>query len=390
MNAMKSSDHPSAPDRGRPHPRVWLLSAYAAPSHRAWARRIRALWSEAHWHLLELPGRHFRWRIRGNPLSWLDRLPDPSPDLLVATSMVDLATLRGLHPRLARVPALCYFHENQFAYPSRAGQHPSLDPQMVQLYAALAANRLAFNSAFNRDSFLDGIRALLARMPDEKPSGVAERLAGRSLVLPVPVDAPSPAEAGERDPRLIGWNHRWEYDKDPDRFADAILALADRGREFRLALLGIRHRNGHPALERLRRALPERIVVDETPERESYLRWLGRIGIAVSTTRHEFQGLSMLEAAAAGARPLVPDALCYPECFPQPYRYPPDAPEALVDRLEAWLEQGLPPQVSVAAWSTAALASRWREALQSLTDRAAPERGTFSRRRNSAADGPLS
>jgi len=280
--------------------------------------------------------------------------------------MVDLATLRGLHPQLARVPALYYFHENQFAYPSRAGQHPSLDPQMVQLYGALAADRVAFNSAFNRDSFLDGVRDLLARLPDETPSGVAERIAERSRILPVPVDPPEPDRRNERDPRLIVWNHRWEYDKDPDRFADALLALAGRGPEFRLALLGMRHPAGHPALERLRRALPDRIIVDGALEREAYLHWLGRAGIAVSTARHEFQGLSMLEAAGAGARPLVPDALCYPEHFSGPYRYPPDDPEALVDRLESWLEQGLPAPVSVEPWSTPAVGPLWRATLEAL------------------------
>ncbi|MDZ7824908.1 MAG: hypothetical protein U5R48_01360 [Gammaproteobacteria bacterium] len=71
----------------------------------------------------------------------------------------------------------------------------------------------------------------------------------------------------------------------------------------------------------------------------------------------------MLEAAGAGARPLVPDALCYPEHFPGPYRYPADDPEALVDRLEVWLEQGLPPPVSVDAWSTAAVGPLWDAAL---------------------------
>lgn len=368
MATMQSSGHPSASGSTGARPVVWLLSAYAAPSHRAWADRIRALWPHADWHVLELPGRHFRWRIRGNPLSWLDRLPAVAPDLLIATSMVDLATLRGLHPHLARVPTLYYFHENQFAYPAGANQRPSLEPQMVQLYGALAADRVAFNSAFNRDSFLEGVRNLLERMPDETPARVAERIAERSLILPVPVDPPAPVTRDARDPRLIVWNHRWEYDKDPDRFADAMIALAARGREFRLALLGMRHRQGHPALDRLRREMPERIVVDGAPEREIYLGWLGRAGIVVSTALHEFQGLSMLEAAGAGARPLVPDALCYPEHFPEPYRYPADDPDALVDRLEVWLEQGLPPPVSVDAWSTAAVGPLWDAALTELVE----------------------
>ena len=112
-------------------PTVWLLSAYHAASHAAWSDWFLANLSDIGWLPLVLPGRYFRWRIRGNPLSWLDRLPDGSPELILATSMVDLATLKGLHPRLAQVPAYYYFHENQFAYPVSDAQASSIDPLVV-------------------------------------------------------------------------------------------------------------------------------------------------------------------------------------------------------------------------------------------------------------------
>ena len=79
---------------------VWLLSAYKADSHGAWADWLVSTFPEIRWFRLELPGRFFQWRIRGNPLSWLDSLPAEIPDLILATSMVDVATIRGLHPRL--------------------------------------------------------------------------------------------------------------------------------------------------------------------------------------------------------------------------------------------------------------------------------------------------
>ncbi|MGM0671895.1 DUF3524 domain-containing protein, partial [Thioalkalivibrio sp.] len=131
-----------------------LLSAYRADSHAAWTDWLTATFDAFDWRVLELPGRHFRWRIRGNPLSWLDHLEGVEADAIIATSMVDLATLRGLHPHLAARPTLYYVHENQFAYPVGHHQVRSVEPQMVQIYAALAADRVAFNSAFNRDSFL--------------------------------------------------------------------------------------------------------------------------------------------------------------------------------------------------------------------------------------------
>jgi glycosyltransferase involved in cell wall biosynthesis len=341
--------------------RILLLSAYRSDSHAVWADWLQGNIPGVEWQVLELPGRHFAWRIRGNPLSWIDEIPEDPPDLVLATSMVDLATVRGLHPHLAKVPAWYYFHENQFAYPVSDRQVTSIEACMVQVYGALAAERVLFNSAFNRDSFLDGLSELLKRLPDGVPAGVRERLETRCEVLPVPI-APVPA-AGQRDHKLVVWNHRWEYDKAPERFAAAMLDLAASGIEFRLALLGRRPHTPPPALRQLRQDLADRIVADGYLPGPEYRRLLGRAGLVVSTAIHEFQGISMLEAASAGVRPLVPDALCYPEQYPPEYRYPAGNHQALVERLGSWLTSALPPRCKVDDWLTPVTGRRWQALL---------------------------
>jgi len=340
---------------------AWILSAYRAESHARWADWLVSTFDEFDWQRLELPGRHFSWRIRGNPLSWLDALPASRPDLIVATSMVDLATLKGLHSRLADVRTMLYFHENQFAYPASDAQTTSIEAQMVQLYAALSADCVLFNSDYNSRTFIDGVDALLGGMPDLVPTGVSGRIAGKSGILPVPIDPIRPADP--RDAALIAWNHRWEYDKNPDLFADAMIALAERGAEFRLALLGQRHRRRPDALARLREALPDRIVVDGALPGNEYRAVLARARIAVSTAAHEFHGLAMLEAASAGCLPLVPDALCYPDIYPPEYRYPAGDRAALVARLADWLDGNAPVALNVERWAAVELEPSWRKAL---------------------------
>ena len=79
--------------------RALLLSGYAAGSHRYWRNGLERMFPDWQWQVEELPARHFAWRVRGNPLHWSqgdDALEDPAADMLLATSMVDLATLRGL------------------------------------------------------------------------------------------------------------------------------------------------------------------------------------------------------------------------------------------------------------------------------------------------------
>lgn len=344
--------------------RIWLLSAYLADSHSAWGDWLVSRFDEFDWKTIALPGRHFAWRIRGNPLSWLDSLPDDTPDLLVATSMVDLATLRGLHPRLAGVPALYYFHENQFAYPQSDAQTTSVDAQMVQLYGALCADRVLFNSHYNRETFLTGVASLLGRMPDRVPVGIADRLEAAADVLPVPVEPIQPAN--DPDPGLVVWNHRWEYDKRPDRFATAMIALAESGADFRLALLGPRPRQPPEPLLRLRRRLSDRVVADGRLPRDEYRNIIARAGIAVSTSNHEFQGISVLEAASAGCLPLVPDALCYPELYPQACRYPKGDMDAFTERLAGWFAGDRPEPVDIAPWTAERLAPKWREVLDGM------------------------
>ena len=129
---------------------ILLLNAYDTDSHKSWCQGLMNQLSQYKWQCLTLPGRYFSWRIRGNALSFAygeqANLLKQKYDLIIATSMVDLATLKGLVPHLAQIPSVLYFHENQFAYPKSQAQHASIEPQMVNLYAALSADKVIFNS----------------------------------------------------------------------------------------------------------------------------------------------------------------------------------------------------------------------------------------------------
>lgn len=341
--------------------RILLLSAYRSDSHAAWVDWLVDNIEGVDWTVRELPGRHFAWRIRGNPLSWLDEIPADPPDRVLATSMVDLATLRGIQPQLVGAPTTYYFHENQLAYPVSRNQVKTVEHAIVQIYGALAADELLFNSAYNQDSFLEGTAQFAAKMPDRAPRDLPERLAPKCRVLPVPIE-PVPA-AATRDRKLIVWNHRWEYDKRPELFAEAVCRLANDGMDFRLALLGKRPRKTPPALAKIRERLGERIIADGMLPVREYRQLLGRCGIAVSTAAHEFQGLAMLEAVSAGAIPLVPDGLCYPEQYPAGFRYAAGDAEALAFKLEEALADCRIKAPAVDRWLSSRLEPAWRQAL---------------------------
>lgn len=340
---------------------IWLLSAYRSDSHAFWSDWLLDSFEEFQWYRLELPGRHFRWRIRGNPLSWLRRLPEGIPDLIVATSMVDLSTLKGLHPRLANVPCIYYFHENQFAYPVGKNQIDSVEPKMVQLYGALAAEKLLFNSSYNMDSFLIGVDRLLKKLPDEIPDGIVDELRRKCDVLPVVIKS---VEGNKlKNKKLILWNHRWEYDKAPQVFTDALLQLNKINSNFELALLGRRPKIKPDALKEIESQLGDKIIVNGKVSKNDYDDYLAQASIVVSTAIHEFQGLSMLEAVSAGAVPLVPDDLCYREQYTADYRYEPGNSEALAERISDYLNAA-PEAPDVSRWSNAKIVEDWGRLLK--------------------------
>jgi glycosyltransferase involved in cell wall biosynthesis len=330
--------------------RILYVEPFEGGSH---ARFTQTLTTgvDADWTCVTLPGRHWKWRMRGAaPWAALARRDDVSGplDLVWASSFVNLAELFGLLPHLAGTPSILFFHENQFAYPERAGPAAStdLDFGYVQMVSALAATRVVFNSAWNRDSFLDGAAALLARLPDAIPPGWVETLRERTEVLPIPMDLPDlPDDAfdddgGDRSAGpVILWNHRWEHDKGPDVLATVLRALAMRGVPFRLALCGQSFREVPPELAALRTELGDRVVHWGTAEpRSAYEALLRGAHIALSTARQEFFGMALLEAVWHGARPLAPARLSYPELLPEACLYPDDEtlPDALAELCRAW------------------------------------------------------
>ncbi|WP_226664854.1 DUF3524 domain-containing protein [Microbulbifer aggregans] len=303
--------------------KVLLLSAYDADSHKRWRRGLVAAIPQWQWTVLTLPPRYFSWRVRGNSLTWArgearETLQQPW-DLLVATSMTDLSALRGLVPELARVPTVVYFHENQFDYPRSDAALESIEPQLLNIYTALSGDMLLFNSEYNRSTLLEGAAELLQRFPDHVPKGICQEIASKSQVLPVPLEMAAflPDARKPERPTFI-WNHRWEYDKGPDILLAALRRFGREGIPFTLHMVGQQFRRQPSEFAHLKKLLSKLGALGAWGYRESlgeYRQLLAESHGVISTARHDFQGLAVLEAVAAGCEPLVPDSLAYPEWF---------------------------------------------------------------------------
>ncbi len=361
--------------------KILLLSAYDAVSHQYWRKGLVKALPEYEWTVLTLPPRHFSWRIRGNSLSWAYTERDTLErrfDLIIATSMTDLSALIGMVPSLAHIPSLLYFHENQFDYPASGNEYQSIEPKVTSIYAALSATRIAFNSDYNRSGFLRGVDELLRRMPDHVPLHVAERLREHSQVLPVPLmnEWFEPVTAKAEKFTLL-WNHRWEFDKAPERFFSALLKFRETGADFKVHVVGQQFRKSPVIFDQLRDELSGYIgewgYIEDI---NRYREVIAESHVVVSTSLHDFQGLSILEAVAADCIPVVPDRLAYQEYLPAKFRYPSfvESPEKESEALQLMFADiysrfsagGLPPAPDISALKWKKMSLPYRTIIDSL------------------------
>ena len=300
-----------------------FIEPFYGGSHRAFADGL-VRHSRHSIDLLTLPEGEWRRRMRSGAQELAPQaMAAPGEvDFLIATDMLDLGTFLALtRRRFGSTPVLLYMHENQFTYPRIAGTKLNSWFGAMNYLSALAANRVAFNSPYHREDFLGALRTLSGMPNNWLDASRIDEIEAKSVVLPVGVELdwldelrPENLSAGVP---LILWNHRWEFDKAPDVFARALLALAGEGVAFRVAIAGDPGLNPHPALAELRESLGERIVqFGKVERREAYGRLLWASDVTVSTTRHEFFGVGMVEAMYCGCLPVAPAQFTYPWLIP--------------------------------------------------------------------------
>ncbi|MDP6636024.1 MAG: DUF3524 domain-containing protein [Phycisphaerae bacterium] len=300
--------------------KILALGPYYGGSH----RQFLDSWSSHSRHdftILHLPAHKWKWRMRHAPVTLADRVGELFAsgdrwDAIFCSDMLNLAEFLGLAPSpLRALPAVAYFHENQLTYPDDRKDPRDIHFGLSNMVTALAGQAW-FNSEFHRESFLGALEALLAAMPDYQLTDAPKRIRSTSRVMHPGVDPFPPRGPRPDGPMRILWAARWEHDKGPETFFDAIGRLQDAGVDFRLSVIGQQFNQVPPVFAAARTRLADRI--DRWGYQETlddYRAALMEADVFVSTARHEFFGISAVEAAAAGATPVLPERLAYPEVF---------------------------------------------------------------------------
>jgi glycosyltransferase involved in cell wall biosynthesis len=325
--------------------KILVLEPYYGGSHRTFLDGLQAH-IPFEFTLLTLPARNWKWRMRLAAPFFADKIPplcrEKKIDLIFCSSFVDVATLHSLLPAAVRqLPLYTYFHENQFAYPVRKEDERDFHFGLTNLTSILASDQVAFSTGYNMQTFLEGVEQIQRICPDMKFRGLPEKIAAKAMVLNPGIDFSAMDRTAAVNKQNTGvpvivWNHRWEHDKNPQEFFQTLLTLDADGLDFKAIILGQAFRKVPAIFSEAQERLQHRIIhYGFVESRDDYARLLRAGDIVVSTARHEFYGMSVIEAVRAGCCPVLPARLSYPELFPAEYLY---EDGCLGDRLRSRLE----------------------------------------------------
>ena len=309
-------------NRAPDNKKLLILDPFLGPSHMVFWEAIKKHSSFA---VDIYPYKSGSWKLSSG-LSSFTRLKNKDYDAYLVSDFFDISSFKSLNPDLADKPFIHYLHENQFEYPVRNLDKRDEQFSLINLKNYLSADINVFNSNWNRDSFLEGVKRFRRRLPSSHRSLFPEMDSlirnNDKIVYPSPDLEKLPEKnyfSPNSSPLKVIWNHRWEHDKGPGKLTALASFISENDLDVVLDVCGESHKSSD-----LNRALSETLGNRLTncsyyERKEDYLRALSCADVVLSTADHEFYGISVLEGLATGLYPILPNKLSYPELYKDLY-----------------------------------------------------------------------
>lgn len=334
---------------------IVIVEGFRCGSHERWVYDVQKHCKHKI-KCLTLPGRHWKWRMHGGAIT-LGRqflALEEQVDVIICTDMIDVSLFKSIaSSKIKDTPIFVYFHENQLTYPwSATDPDPSLQRDnhygFINYTSALVADRVFFNSNYHLESFHNALTPFLNQFPDYQNKETVQDIYAKSSVLPLGFDfnrTNQKVASKNTETKIILWNHRWEYDKNPDLFFKILFQFQDEGLAFQLIVAGESTTKQLPIFNLAKERLQKEIIhFGYCENRSHYNELIATADILPVTSNQDFFGMSVVEAIGAGVFPLLPNRLAYPEHIPTHYQsdmlYEDDT--ELYQKLRSLLLDGVP------------------------------------------------
>lgn len=300
--------------------RIALIDPFFDDSHRMWAEG----WQAHSLHEIDIysgKAHYWKWKMTGGTITLADTINRSNKvyDLFLTTDMVNVPLFKSLlNEGYNHVPFYLYFHENQITYPwsptdSDIKKKRDHHYGFINFCSALVSEKIFFNSQYHKDSLIGALPGFLKQFPDKSLIHHVKKLEKKSIVLPIGMDLPEHTSSLSACPVFI-WNHRWEYDKNPQTFFNTLFQLKEQKVIFKLIVAGKSFGEIPDIFQKAKKILKSEIIhFGYVKSKSSYLNLLAQSNLLLVTSNQDFFGISIVEAIAAGCYPVLPDRLSYRE-----------------------------------------------------------------------------
>ena len=306
--------------------KILLIEPYYTGSHQQWADGYQKN-SNHEIKIISMKGQFWKWRMHGGAVTLSNQFIqlDWKPDYILASDMLDLSTFLSLTREItSNIPSAVYFHENQLSYPWSPRDRDIQKNRdshygFINYASALVADKVFFNSMFHLNSYIEALQKFLNNFPDHREISTINKIKNKSEVLHLGLDLNQYDKYCTKNKGLpiILWNHRWEYDKNPDTFFKIIEKLKNSRYDFKLVVLGENFSQSPDIFNTAKKIFKKNILQWGYAENiEDYARWLWKSDIIPVTSNQEFFGASVMEAIYCETWPILPNRLTYPELIP--------------------------------------------------------------------------
>ncbi len=305
--------------------KILFIEPYYSGSHKQWIDSYKK-YSKHNIDLLTLPGRYWKWRMHGGAITIANQFMKNNIyyDLIVSSDMLNLPVFISLcNQKLRDTKIITYFHENQMSYPKSINDQDKelkrdLNYSFINYSTALSSYANLFNSNYHLNNYFEELVKYLNKMPDFTNKKTINEIKNKSYVLHLGCDLSkfdSINNHNNKYPSIL-WNHRWEYDKNPELFFKTLYKLKDKGIKFSLIVLGEKFKVYPKIFNEAKEKLQKEILHFGYCESfKEYSKWLFKSDIIPITSYQDFFGISIVESVYCNTIPLLPDRLSYPEIF---------------------------------------------------------------------------